>query len=196
MLDLQPLFSGFVGLQTSRLLLRPVTLADAPSYFGIMSDPGVVEFFGAPVMESAAQAEEACRAQVESFGRQEGFQLALELRETGEFIGLAGFWRWVKPHFRGEIGYQLARDHWGQCLMVEALMPILLRGFACGVHAVEANIHPANHGSRRVLEKLGFKEEGFQREWYFENGAFADNVLFGLRADELDGAAGLGKDRG
>jgi ribosomal-protein-alanine N-acetyltransferase len=50
------------------------------------------------------------------------------------------------------------------------------------LHSVEAQIHPANIGSRRVLEKLGFVQEGYFRENYYEpaESQFTDTVVFSL----------------
>jgi [ribosomal protein S5]-alanine N-acetyltransferase len=51
-----------------------------------------------------------------------------------------------------------------------------------GLHSVEAVIDPANAGSRRVLEKLGFVQEGYFRESYYEShmGRFTDSAVFSL----------------
>lgn len=47
---------------------------------------------------------------------------------------------------------------------------------------LSAVIHPENHGSRRVLEKLGFVQEGYFRESYYEphKGYFTDSAVFSL----------------
>ena len=99
----------------------------------------------------------------------------------------AGFWRIDKDHFRAEIGYDLAPERWGRGIMPEALRPILGFGFATlGLHSVEANIDPANGGSRRVLEKLGFAQEGYFRENYYlpDEDRFTDTATFSLLAGD------------
>ncbi len=56
-----------------------------------------------------------------------------------------------------------------------------------GLHSVEAQIEPNNTGSRRVLEKLGFVQEGYFRENFFVNDAFTDTAVFSLlKADWLE----------
>jgi ribosomal-protein-alanine N-acetyltransferase len=51
-----------------------------------------------------------------------------------------------------------------------------------GLHSVEAQIHPANSGSRRVLEKLGFVQEGYFRENFYDpvEAGFTDTAVFSL----------------
>ena len=67
--------------------------------------------------------------------------------------------------------------------MTEAVAAALSFGFqSMGLHSVEAQIAPANSGSRRVLEKLGFVQEAYFRENYYEpaDGSFSDTAVFSL----------------
>jgi ribosomal-protein-alanine N-acetyltransferase len=48
------------------------------------------------------------------------------------------------------------------------------------LHRVEAACIPTNEGSRRVLEKAGFRQEGFARAYLRINGIWRDHLLFGL----------------
>ena len=68
-------------------------------------------------------------------------------------------------------------------VMTEALGAMLDFGFTrMGLHSVEAQIHPANSGSRRVLEKLGFVQEGYFRENFLDpvEARFTDTAVFSL----------------
>ncbi len=65
--------------------------------------------------------------------------------------------------------------------MPEADGAMLRFGFEhMGLHSVEAQIEPNNTGSRRVLEKLGFVQEGYFRENFFVNDTFTDTAVFSL----------------
>lgn len=67
--------------------------------------------------------------------------------------------------------------------MPEAAGAMLRFGFeVMGLYSVEATIDPENHGSRRVLEKLGFVQEGYFRESFYEphTGRFTDSAVFSL----------------
>jgi [ribosomal protein S5]-alanine N-acetyltransferase len=54
-----------------------------------------------------------------------------------------------------------------------------------GLHRVEATVRPENTASLRVLEKLGFREEGLFRRYLDVDGAWRDHACFALTADEI-----------
>ncbi len=79
------------------------------------------------------------------------------LLSRGEHVGCAG----LRPHpaeqHACEMGYYLRPQYWKMGLAEEAGRAIIHFAFATlGVEALFAAHHPANTGSRRVLEKLGF----------------------------------------
>ena len=54
-----------------------------------------------------------------------------------------------------------------------------------GLHRMEINIRPENAPSLRVVEKLGFRDEGLRRSYLHINGHWADHRSFALTADEV-----------
>jgi ribosomal-protein-alanine N-acetyltransferase len=183
MLDLSAAFAAFPVLKTERLLLREIAPDDAAALFQLMADPQVTRYYGVAPAASPEEAAERIARIRQRFVEQEGVRWAITSRESGELIGSCGFWRLVKPHFRAEIGYELAPAWWGRGLIPEAVAAALTFGFArMGLHSVEATIHPANAGSRRVLEKLCFAQEGYFRESYYDSreGRFTDAAVFSL----------------
>jgi ribosomal-protein-alanine N-acetyltransferase len=183
MLDLTTAFATFPVLETERFLLRAVTLDDVATMFRIMSDPQVTRYFGMLPMATPAEAQERVQMIQTAFQEQTGVRWAIADRANGQLIGTCGFWRLIKPHDRAEIGYELAQAWWGQGVMTEALAAMLQFGFTrMGLHSVEAQIHPANSGSRRVLEKLGFVQEGYFRENYLDKveARFTDTAVYSL----------------
>lgn len=183
MLDLTAAFATFPVLETERLLLRAVTPADAPEMFRLLSDRRVTRYFGQPPMTALDQATERVRRMQSSFQERTGVRWVITSRTDGRFMGACGFWRLLPAHFRAEIGYELAPEWWGHGVMPEAVAAILTFGFTrMGLHSVEAQIHPDNTGSRRVLEKLGFVQEAYFRESYYEptEDCFTDTAVFSL----------------
>nr|WP_285757940.1 GNAT family protein [Nocardiopsis ansamitocini] len=57
--------------------------------------------------------------------------------------------------------------------------------FTVGLHRVEANIRPENHKSRRVVEKLGFREEGLRKRQLHIDGAWRDHLCFALTVEDV-----------
>jgi ribosomal-protein-alanine N-acetyltransferase len=54
-----------------------------------------------------------------------------------------------------------------------------------GLHRMEINIRPENHASLRVVQKLGFREEGLRRGYLHIAGSWADHLSFALTAEEV-----------
>jgi ribosomal-protein-alanine N-acetyltransferase len=54
-----------------------------------------------------------------------------------------------------------------------------------GLHRVEVNIRPENSASLRVVEKLGFREEGLRRHYLHIDGAWHDHRSFAMTTEDL-----------
>lgn len=183
MLDLTRALAQFPVLETERLILRQPVPDDREAVLAIMADPQVIRYFGQLPMESLEQAERRLSSIAQSFEQKIGVRWAISLRENGQWIGSGGFWRFMSEHARAEVGYELGSAWWGKGIMAEALAAIVQFGFEhIQLHSIEAQIHPQNHGSRRVLEKVGFHQEGLLRENYFDlvEQRFTDTAVFGL----------------
>jgi RimJ/RimL family protein N-acetyltransferase len=104
-------------------------------------------------------------------------------------IGTATLYAFDRRNHRCEIGYMLARPHWGQRYMQEALAALIGYGFgALELHRIEADIHPDNIASGRILEGLQFRREGHLRERWFVSGEVSDSVIYGLLRSDWTGA--------
>ena len=144
-----------------------------------------------PLPDEAAAA--TLLAQIEAqFRTGERWQWGVEVRQTGRVVGTCSLSRLDAQNRRAEVGYALARAHWGQGFMFEAQTALLGHAFgpvAAGglnLHRLEADIDPRNDASRRSLLRLGFEREGYLRERWLVGGEICDTELYGLlRADWL-----------
>jgi len=85
------------------------------------------------------------------------------------------------------LGYWMGRDYAGRGLMTEAVGVVIPFVFdTLGLHRIHAAFIPDNAASRRVLEKNGFKEEGFAENYLQIDGKWADHVLFGLTRERYE----------
>jgi len=81
----------------------------------------------------------------------------------------------------GEIGYGVAESHQGKGIATAAVRLLVNKIFTeSKLRRLIAYVHEENHASRRVLEKLGFQEEGLLRDHYVINGIPANEALYGL----------------
>lgn len=81
----------------------------------------------------------------------------------------------------GEIGYGVAQTHHNRGLGTEAVSLLVKKVFTeTPLRKLLALVHDANHASCKVLDKVGFQQEGFLREHYIINGHPENEVLYGL----------------
>lgn len=86
---------------------------------------------------------------------------------------------------RAEVGYWLAPEAWGEGYATEATELLVAYGFdQHRFNKVVAHAFAFNAASRRVLEKVGFTEEGVHRKEAFIDGEYVDIHSYGLLARE------------
>lgn len=87
----------------------------------------------------------------------------------------------------GTLGYWMGQQFAGRGLMTEAVRLVVAHAFdQLLLHRVHAAFLPHNMASRRVLEKNGFREEGYAENYLQIDGKWADHVLFGLTRERYD----------
>jgi ribosomal-protein-alanine N-acetyltransferase len=88
----------------------------------------------------------------------------------------------------GQVGYWIDEQLAGRRVIPTALaMAIDHCFFVVGLHRVEASIRPENHASRRVVEKLGFREEGLRRRYLHIDGAWRDHLSYAITVEDVHG---------
>jgi RimJ/RimL family protein N-acetyltransferase len=150
-----------LALQTPRLLLREWRDDDLDHFAVLSANPVVMEYLS-PVDSRAASDLIAARVR-EHFARH-GFGFwAVELPSVAPFIGVVGlatvaFQAPFTPAI--EIGWRLAPDHWGHGYALEAAAAALDDGFGrLGLDEIVAFTVPANHGSQRLMHRLGMTHD-------------------------------------
>lgn len=107
--------------------------------------------------------------------------------ETQKVIGMISFSNIVKGVFLScHLGYSLDEDYINRGYITEALkkgIGIIFDEYK--LHRIEANIMPRNLRSRRVCEKLGFREEGLAKEYLKINGKWEDHIHMVLLNDNV-----------
>lgn len=172
-------------LQTLRLLMRPLALDDAPRIFAIHSDPPTLEYWGHDVFKDIDQAEELVRGNMEWVESGQAVYWAVEDRTTGGLIGTATLFKFDDQNRHAEVGYILDRAYWGRGLMSEVLGTMIDHAFnALDLHRLEADTDPRNAPSNALLEKFGFRREGYFRERWWVHGQWLDSLMFGLLRSE------------
>lgn len=85
------------------------------------------------------------------------------------------------------IGYWIDEAQAGRGYMPEAVVLVMRYGFEeLGLHRLQISIIPRNSASRRVVEKLGLREEGLAERYLEINGVWEDHLRFAMTAEEWD----------
>jgi RimJ/RimL family protein N-acetyltransferase len=187
MLDLSKHFKLFPVLETKRLLLRKMVPSDAEALFAVYSDAKVMAWHGTPVYTTVAKAHKLIARYDLAFSKKRALRWAITLRGNDTVLGTCGFHHINAQHHRAEIGYELASTHWRQGIMSEAMRAVVYFGLAeIEFHRIEAIVDPENIASANLLRKVGFTEEGYLRERFYDNGRFVDDWFFSILATETD----------
>ncbi len=192
-------FESMPRLESARLVLREADASrDLDGLFELFADPEVARFTDTGPFTTIDEAVEVMAWIRDIFARQRGMRWVIAPASAEErLIGTCGFNMWRTWNNSAEIGYDLARAHWGQGLMTEALNVVIRFGFErMGLNRVEADVTVGNDGSVKVLEKLGFHEEGVLRQRGFWKGDYHDLRLFSLLRADWPGCRAAGMPAG
>jgi RimJ/RimL family protein N-acetyltransferase len=79
------------------------------------------------------------------------------------------------------------KDYWSKGYGTEAARLIIRYGFEqLNLHRINSSAISFNERSIKLHKRVGFTEEGRQREAYFKNGRYHDHVIFGLLRKEWE----------
>jgi len=152
---LETKFTPFPEISTARLQLRRITAADATEILELRASDAVMRYID---KEKAKTIEDALA-----------------------WVKMVAYGRFIKQHYRAEVGYMLHPRYWNQRIMSEALEAVIDYGFnTIQLHSIEAHINPGNKGSSTLLEKAGFVREAYFKEDYFFHGKFMDTAIYSL----------------
>lgn len=116
-------------------------------------------------------------------GRTMPFALEYEGRFVGQLTVAGITWGSLCA---GNVGYWIDQGHAGRGIMPTA---VALATDHCllgmGLHRVEICIRPENTNSRRVVEKLGFREEGLRPKYLHIDGHWRDHLVYVCTAEDV-----------
>ena len=99
-----------------------------------------------------------CPSRICWTARRRGCRWGIYCKETLQLIGTCGYHCLREEEcFCAEIGYDLAKQYWGQGIMQEVLEVVIQYGFHnMGLKKIEATVGPENHRSIKLLERMNF----------------------------------------
>ena len=182
-------------IETERLRLRRWELRDRAPFAALNADPAVTRYLA----RSMTRAEsDGLVTRIEDSWQTEGIGFAVaERRSDGVFLGMVGLARLrfpeLGPPFDGalEVGWRLARAHWGQGYATEAARGWLAHGFrTLDAPEIVAITAVPNLPSQAVMRRLGMgpdPERGFDHPRLPEGHPLRPHLLFAIGRESWDG---------
>lgn len=174
-------------LQTHRLTLRRWRRSDLEPFAALNADPVVMEHY-----PSTLDVDESKRfiGLIEETFDKHGYGLwALELAASGDFVGYCGLWPVRHDlHFTPavEIGWRMAKEHWGNGYATEAARAAVRYGFEeVGLDEIVSFTSPANTRSIRVMQRIGMvtdPSDDFDHPSIGEESPLRRHVLYRMSA--------------
>ena len=168
-------------IETSRLILRPLTEVDLPAIAAALANFNVSRNTGRiPHPYTLADAEDYF-AWLKTLAPG---SLSLSIQEKAGRIAIGGIgYQLVGAETIPEFGYWLAEDMWGKGYGFEAAAAMTHHALTIGGHGkLKASYHIGNEASRRILARLGFRELGLTQTYSQARGGKVDTMMTELAA--------------
>lgn len=177
----------FETIRAGRWVIRPMRPDDAALLWRRRNDPDTARFqdWIMPYPRDAAEELVADVVALDGVPRANGWiQLAIDDAESGEAVGDLS----IGLSFDGrcaELGYTVDPEFRGRHIASDCSARVARWLFdVVQVSRVGAQMHPDNHASARVAERIGMVHEGTTRRSFWVGGQNSDNTLYGMTRDE------------
>ena len=169
-----------MNLYGSNFTLRPWRSGDEPSLLKYANNPNVAIYLGNrfPSPYTAADASSWIELKI----KQQAPLISLAIVIGEDVVGGIGIELQTDIYCKNaKIGYWLGEPFWGKGIMVEVLTLFTVYVFDLfDVTRIYARVFASNPASAKVLQKVGFKQEGFFKKALFKDGWFDDELIFAI----------------
>lgn len=183
-------------LLTRRLLLRPLVASDFDQWSGVRRrnrewlerwEPRRPQGTLDPAADGASFASR-CSARERERQLGSGYSFGV-FRHDGVFVGEININNVMRSAFMsGHVGYWVGEEHAGEGFVPEGLVAVMRFAFEdARLHRLQINIIPRNSPSRRVMEKLGLREEGIAERYLQIAGRWEDHLRYAITSEEWAG---------
>lgn len=183
---MQTSFSPFPQLLTDRLLLRQLSLQDAEQIFALRSNEIVNRYINRPLPESIEDAKAFINKINFSVQNNQSLYWAVCLKELPTLIGTISLWNFSEEDNKAEIGYELLPHFHGKGFMQEACTKVIAFAFqTLEFNRIEAWTTVQNEGSKKVLERIGFKRNNLLENKVDRAIEGPDTIIYSLSKEEF-----------
>lgn len=182
----QSALAAFLGDRlgdTSRVTLRLLAGADQDEYVSLVAASAELHH---PWMFLPTQPRDF-QAYFARFDDITAQSLLICLRDTGAIAGMVNINTIMRGSFQNaSLGYAAFAPAARRGYMTEGLGLVVRYAFErLWLHRLEAQIQPGNHPSRRLVQRLGFRNEGYSPDLLFINGAWRDHERWAITSNMI-----------
>ena len=174
-----------IEIETEHLLLREFRRSDEDDFLIYAADEE--HWRHLPVEPPTSQSLQSHFARLYGLQHDEpriAYELIVTDKYSDAFFGEASLY--LQPPFRSaSIGWAVVQKHSGRGIATEMSAALLYFAFTTlEVHRIQANCRVENLASRRIMAKLGMREEGISRDHLFIRGEWWSSVQAAILSND------------
>lgn len=148
------------NIETERLILRRYEESDIDAMYEIITDTRLSKYIKFPSLTKEEELE-CIKKWINEADESKNERWVIETKNTHEVVGNIDVNTIVKKHNYCNVGYTIRYDYWGNGYAPEALKAVSDYLLDSGYYLVECCCNELNKQSSRVMEKAGFKKDGY-----------------------------------
>ncbi len=186
-LQLNTVFSSFPMMETSRLVLRRISLEDVESVYNLFKQKELLEYNTWKTISTRDEAWKLVMKFDREYETESSIRWGLMHRQALELMGDIALGHFIDQNKSARISYDVHPDYWQQGYATEALQNVLQFAISTlKLHRIEALVHPLNTSSLVLLDKFNFKKEGILRDYFYKEEQYHEAYLLSLLSQDFD----------
>ena len=182
------LFNNWPTLKTPRLRLRPLQPSDAEEAFRVLSNTTAMKYYGTPPhINLEFTQKQFIDITLSRFKHRDAVSFVVTLKDEDKYIGHISAMQFDRVFKFAELAYIIDEEYWGQGIATEAVTKVVdFLVNTMKIHKIRAGFFANNIASKKVLQKAGFKQEGYLRDNALLDGEFEDEYVMAFLASDKD----------
>lgn len=166
-------------------ILREQTMEDTENFFRYYTDPEVGQYILASKPATLLEASKEVQYCRNLFYSKQGIYWTIARKSDNQMVGAIGLYM-NNTHHRGEITYDLSRDHWRLGIMQKTINAVVKHALTeMKLLRIEAVTRFENTASMALLKKCGFTHEGKLRNYRYYNNRAWDIEMFAMIPSDI-----------
>lgn len=185
-MDLNEIYKKNNELLIGNYYLRKINYDDINDIYNIFSDKEVMKYYDLYPHKTLEESKSLITNFIDNCNLGTMIRFGIIEVSTNRLIGTCGFHNFSKTNNKAEIGYDLNRDYWNKGIMTQVINKLVSIGMReLQLNRIEAFVEPENIGSRNVLKKCKFTEEGLLRQYEMCKGRYIDLYIYSILKYDL-----------